>query len=106
MGSLARGAISLILAAAAFAILFWIAGAYLDPGFRRAIIYSGIWKSSPSVQPKALIQHRCFSYTGLGMQPGDWTRTFSRISLNTTSLLMPSDCVDTATARAGGELPK
>jgi len=36
-----RGVISLILAAAVFAILFSIADAYLDPGLRKAIIYSG-----------------------------------------------------------------
>lgn len=38
---IARGAIRLVVAAAVFAMLIWIAGAYLDPGLRKAIIYSG-----------------------------------------------------------------
>jgi hypothetical protein len=38
---IARGVISLVVAAAVLAVLLWIADSYLDPGLRKAIIFSG-----------------------------------------------------------------
>ncbi len=39
---IARGVINLALAVALCAVLFWIATAYLDPGLRKAVIFSGV----------------------------------------------------------------
>jgi len=36
-----RGLAHLVIASAVLAILLWIAGAYLDPGLRKAIIFAG-----------------------------------------------------------------